>query len=55
MAGGGKSLHVLGGRVSLLDVAVDEGGDGLGGSVDLVLGLGDGQLAHELLESLEGL
>jgi hypothetical protein len=51
----GQNLHVLGGGIGLLNVAVDEGGDGAGSSVDLVLLLGDGQLAEKLLEGLEGL
>jgi hypothetical protein len=56
MAGGIVSgQNILGGSVSLLNVAVNEGGDGAGGGSDLVVFLGDGQLGHELLEGLEGL
>jgi hypothetical protein len=50
-----KKYCLLCGSVSLLNVAVDEGGDGTGSRVDLILLLGDGQLAQKLLEGLEGL
>lgn len=46
---------VLDGRIALLDIAVDEGGDIKRSRVDLVLGLGDVQLAEKLLEDLDGL
>jgi hypothetical protein len=52
---GAEIVHVLGGSVSLLNVTVDEGGDSLSSRVDLVLLLGDGQLAQELLEGLDSL
>ena len=55
VAGEGQSANILGGSVSLLNVAVDEGGDGLSRGVDLVLGLGHGQLLHHLLKRLERL
>jgi hypothetical protein len=55
VAGEGQNIHILGGSVSLLNVAVDEGGDGLSRGVDLVLGLGHGQLLHHLLKRLERL
>lgn len=48
-------MNILGRGVSLLNVAVDEGGDGLSRGVDLVLGLGHGQLLHHLLKRLERL
>jgi hypothetical protein len=49
------SLHILGGSISLLNVTIDEGGDRGSGGVDLILSLGDGELAEKLLEDLDGL
>ena len=46
---------LLCGGILLLDIAVDEGGDVSCGSVDLVLGLGDVQLAEQLLENFDRL
>lgn len=41
--------------VLLLDRAVDEGGDVVGGGVDLVLRRGHVQLCHQVIEDLDGL
>jgi hypothetical protein len=48
-------VNVLGRGISLLDVTVDEGGDRGSGRVDLILSLGDGELAEKLLKDLDGL
>jgi hypothetical protein len=45
----------LGGGILLLNVAVDEDGNLLRDTVDLILGLGDVQLGQELLEHLQRL
>lgn len=51
----GVGVYALDGRITLLDVTVDEGGERVCGGVDLVLGLGHVQLAEKLLKHLDGL
>lgn len=46
---------LLCGGILLLDIAVDKGSDASRGSVDLVLSLGDVQLAKQLLKNLDRL
>ena len=48
-------LDALGRSIALFNVAIDERRDGDGCCVDLILGFGHVQLAHQLLERLEGL
>lgn len=44
----------LGRGIVGLDVAVDEDGEVVGGSVDLILLAGDVQLGHQVIEDLDG-
>jgi hypothetical protein len=55
VAGLDLGFHILGRGISLLNVTVDEGGNGSSRRVDLVLCLGDGELGEKLLKNLDGL
>lgn len=46
---------LLSGSIALLNVAVDEGGEVVGGGEDLILLLGDAELRKELLQDLDAL